>query len=202
MPVHSRRVNNSYRDSLIVVAVIVKILDRIAVKSITRNAAAISIQPRAVTLTEAGTGAAHLVTDEAMTAGLRSGRYPTVCGAQVLPASLTVPASGRCPGLHPVVVMSLSREPERIALRRISIDPAVAPAETKRTGSSPRPQRRPVHVLGPPPRRVRQLTGRSSQTQIQAHSAFKPHELGRVEPPSPLPQSGLAHGVQIGGIDE
>lgn len=146
MPVHSRRVNNSYRDSLIVVAVIVKILDRIAVKSITRNAAAISIQPR--------------------------------------------------------VVMSPSREPERIALRRISIDPAVAPAETKRTGSSPRPQRRPVHVLGPPPRRVRQLTSRSSQTQIQAHSAFKPHELGRVEPPSPLPQSGLAHGVQIGGIDE
>ncbi|MGH3795375.1 MAG: hypothetical protein ACRDSP_10830 [Pseudonocardiaceae bacterium] len=53
-------------------------------------------RPRVVTLTEAGTGAAHLVTDESMATGLRSGIYPAVCDARVLPASLTAPASGWC----------------------------------------------------------------------------------------------------------
>ena len=39
---------------------------------------------------------AHLVTDEAMAAGRRSGRYLAVCGDRVLAASLTAPESGYC----------------------------------------------------------------------------------------------------------
>jgi hypothetical protein len=58
----------------------------------------VEVRPRVVTLTEADTGTAHLVTDDGMTTGLRAGIYPTVCGARVLPASLTAPAS-RCCGL-------------------------------------------------------------------------------------------------------
>ncbi len=42
-------------------------------------------------VTDAG-GVAHLVTDEAMAAG----RYATVCGSQVLAASLTTPERGYC----------------------------------------------------------------------------------------------------------
>jgi hypothetical protein len=41
---------------------------------------------------------AHRVTDEAFAAGRRDGgRYWAMCGAQVLPASLTAPARGHCP---------------------------------------------------------------------------------------------------------
>lgn len=40
---------------------------------------------------------AHLVTDDAMAAGRPAGRYVAVCGTEVLPASLTVPESRRCP---------------------------------------------------------------------------------------------------------
>jgi hypothetical protein len=57
---------------------------------------AVAARPHVVTLTEAGTDLAHLVTDVGMTAGLRSGIYPAACGARVLPASLTAPASGWC----------------------------------------------------------------------------------------------------------
>jgi len=39
---------------------------------------------------------AHLVTDDASTAGRRSGRYKALCGAVVLAASLTTPDRGRC----------------------------------------------------------------------------------------------------------
>lgn len=53
-------------------------------------------QPRVVVVTEAGTGLAHLVTDESMAAGLRGGIYLAVCDARVLPASLIVPPSGWC----------------------------------------------------------------------------------------------------------
>jgi hypothetical protein len=44
------------------------------------------------------TEVAHRVTDEAFAAGRRDGGcYRAVCGAQVLPASLTAPARGHCP---------------------------------------------------------------------------------------------------------
>ena len=57
---------------------------------------AVAARPRVVTLTEADTDLAHLVTDVGMTAGLRGGIYPAVCSARVLPASLTAPARGWC----------------------------------------------------------------------------------------------------------
>jgi hypothetical protein len=41
-------------------------------------------------------GITHLVTDEAMAAGRRYGRYNAVCDGHVLAASLTMPESGRC----------------------------------------------------------------------------------------------------------
>lgn len=41
-------------------------------------------------------GLAHLVTDESMTAGHRSGRYLTICDQQVLTASLTTPEHRPC----------------------------------------------------------------------------------------------------------
>jgi hypothetical protein len=53
--------------------------------------------PRLVALTDVHTGAAHLVTDEAMAAGRRAGgRYAAVCGVDVLPASLTAPERRIC----------------------------------------------------------------------------------------------------------
>lgn len=53
--------------------------------------------PRLVALTDVHTGAAHLVTDEAMVAGRRAGgHYAAVCGVDVLPASLTAPERRSC----------------------------------------------------------------------------------------------------------
>jgi hypothetical protein len=44
------------------------------------------------------TGIAHRVTDAAFAAGRRAGdRYVALCGAQVLPVSLTAPARFHCP---------------------------------------------------------------------------------------------------------
>jgi hypothetical protein len=51
---------------------------------------------RVTAVTDARTHRAHLVTDEASTAGRRSGRYKALCGAIVLAASLTTPDRGRC----------------------------------------------------------------------------------------------------------
>jgi hypothetical protein len=47
-------------------------------------------------MTDARTGVAHLVTDDAAAAGRRAGRYRAMCGADVLAASLTTPESGYC----------------------------------------------------------------------------------------------------------
>ena len=48
--------------------------------------------------TDRATGIAHRVTADAITAGLRAGgRYVALCGAQVLPASLSAPARYHCP---------------------------------------------------------------------------------------------------------
>lgn len=41
-------------------------------------------------------GIEHLVTDAAMAAGRRVGRYVAVCDAEVIAASLTMPESGHC----------------------------------------------------------------------------------------------------------
>jgi hypothetical protein len=44
------------------------------------------------------TGIAHRVTEEAFAAGRRAGgRYVALCGAQVLPVSLSAPARYHCP---------------------------------------------------------------------------------------------------------
>lgn len=61
-------------------------------------AGATAVPFRLVALTDARTGAAHLLTDEAMAAGRRAGgRYAAECGAEVLPASLTAPEHRSCP---------------------------------------------------------------------------------------------------------
>lgn len=61
--------------------------------------AVVTAPPRLVALTDARTGTAHLVTDDAMVAGRRAGgRYSAVCGIEVLPASLTAPERRSCPG--------------------------------------------------------------------------------------------------------
>lgn len=60
-------------------------------------AAVAPVALRLVALTDVRTGAAHLVTDEAMVAGRRAGgRYIAVCGVDVLPASLTAPERRSC----------------------------------------------------------------------------------------------------------
>lgn len=41
-------------------------------------------------------GTAHLVTEHAMAAGRRAGRYAAVCGAEVLAASLTAVERSHC----------------------------------------------------------------------------------------------------------
>ena len=56
-----------------------------------------TVSPRLFALTDARTGEAHLVTDEAMVAGRRDGgRYVATCGVEVLPASLTAPDRRSC----------------------------------------------------------------------------------------------------------
>lgn len=54
-------------------------------------------RPRPIAITDARTGAAHLVTDAAAARGRLRGRYEAICGARVLAASLTAPATaGMC----------------------------------------------------------------------------------------------------------
>ncbi|MGH3908205.1 MAG: hypothetical protein ACRDTE_29090 [Pseudonocardiaceae bacterium] len=47
-------------------------------------------------ITDARTGGAHLVTEDAITAGRRTGHYLAACGTEVLPASLTTEADTFC----------------------------------------------------------------------------------------------------------
>lgn len=53
-------------------------------------------RPRPIAITDARTGAARLVTDAAAARGRLRGRYEAICGARVLAASLTAPATGMC----------------------------------------------------------------------------------------------------------
>ena len=48
-----------------------------------------AIRTHVVAMTDTRTVVAHLVTDEAVAAGRQAGRYIGVCGAVVLPGSLT-----------------------------------------------------------------------------------------------------------------
>ncbi|MGH3915428.1 MAG: hypothetical protein ACRDTC_18775 [Pseudonocardiaceae bacterium] len=48
-------------------------------------------------VTDARTGIAHRVTEDAMIAGRRTGRYFAVCGGEVLAAIMTTLESGYCP---------------------------------------------------------------------------------------------------------
>ena len=54
--------------------------------------------PRPLRITDARTHVEHLVTDESLAAHRHTGRYPALCGTEVLAASLTDPGRGRCPG--------------------------------------------------------------------------------------------------------
>lgn len=47
-------------------------------------------------VTDAHSGSAHLVKEDALIAGRRSGCFRAVCGARVLAASLTVEERGHC----------------------------------------------------------------------------------------------------------
>jgi len=47
-------------------------------------------------VTDARSGTAHLVTEEAMAAGRPTGRYVGLCDGEVIAASLTTPARGYC----------------------------------------------------------------------------------------------------------
>lgn len=75
-------------------------LARLAKHARRRTPGAVVTAPlRAVPVTDARTGTAHLVTDEAMAAGRRAGgRYSAGCGIEVLPASLTAPELRSSPG--------------------------------------------------------------------------------------------------------
>lgn len=53
--------------------------------------------PLVLTMTDARTGCAHLVTDDAAVAGRRSGCYVAICGWRVLAGSLATPERGHCP---------------------------------------------------------------------------------------------------------
>ncbi|MGH3848647.1 MAG: hypothetical protein ACRDRT_02900 [Pseudonocardiaceae bacterium] len=48
-----------------------------------------AIRTHVVAMTDTRTVVTHLVTDEAVAAGRRTGRYVGVCGVAVLPGSLT-----------------------------------------------------------------------------------------------------------------
>jgi hypothetical protein len=52
--------------------------------------------PRTVGITDAHTHVEHLVTDESAMAHRHSGRYPALCGVQVVAASLTAPRRQQC----------------------------------------------------------------------------------------------------------
>lgn len=51
---------------------------------------------RGTEVVDTQTGEAHLVREDAMVTGLRSGRYVACCGVEVLAGSLTIPESGSC----------------------------------------------------------------------------------------------------------
>lgn len=53
------------------------------------TASTLTRPPLLLTMTDAHTGDAHLVTEEAVIAGRRAGRYVAVCGSKVLAASMT-----------------------------------------------------------------------------------------------------------------
>lgn len=57
---------------------------------------ALTRMPPVFAVTDARTGSAHLVTEDAMAAGRRTGRYSAVCGVEVLAASMITPESGYC----------------------------------------------------------------------------------------------------------
>ncbi|MCA1672218.1 MAG: hypothetical protein LC799_08465 [Actinobacteria bacterium] len=47
-------------------------------------------------MVDSRTGCAHLVSERAVAAGRRAGRYVAVCAREVIPASLTTPERDRC----------------------------------------------------------------------------------------------------------
>lgn len=49
-----------------------------------------------IAVTDAHTGDAHLVSDDAVRTGRRAGCYAALCGDVVLAASLTAPEEGHC----------------------------------------------------------------------------------------------------------
>lgn len=53
--------------------------------------------PHVIKMTDTRTVVAHLVTDEAVAAGRRAGRYVGLCGADVLPGSLKEDTNRFCP---------------------------------------------------------------------------------------------------------
>ena len=62
-----------------------------------RGVGSVPVTKHAVfSVTDAHTGCEHLVTEDAIGVGRRSGRYAGVCGADVLAASLTAPGRGYC----------------------------------------------------------------------------------------------------------
>lgn len=62
-----------------------------------RQRRSVGAPPRVVTVTD-WRGTAHLVTDAAMAARLAAGPYAAVCGARVLPGSLSVSIGRSCRG--------------------------------------------------------------------------------------------------------
>lgn len=68
---------------------------------VTESSATVSVmstvQVLHIPIIDAHTSRAHLVTDEAMAAGRRLGRYVAVCETVVLAASLTADADTYCP---------------------------------------------------------------------------------------------------------
>ncbi|MGH3887300.1 MAG: hypothetical protein ACRDSZ_12170 [Pseudonocardiaceae bacterium] len=65
-------------------------------RAATGTGAAVDTSP-VITMTDARTRRAHLVTDAAVAAGRADGgRYVAVCGIAVLPASLTTPETSHC----------------------------------------------------------------------------------------------------------
>lgn len=61
-----------------------------------RRRPGIPAQRRPLGMTDAHTCVEHVVSDESAVEHRHCGRYLALCGAQVLAASLTAPARGRC----------------------------------------------------------------------------------------------------------
>lgn len=51
----------------------------------------------AIPVADTRTGGMHLITEDAIVAGRRAGRYMAVCGVEVLAASLTAPERSHYP---------------------------------------------------------------------------------------------------------